>query len=195
VNPVLPAEVARRTRRAGVAIALVAAALLVVNTVWVVTHIDLLRPMTPGDAAPAVALPRIEEGGASGAPLSLDDLRGQVVILDFWATWCKPCLVSLPKLDALQVKHGAQGLVVVAVNLDDPALARAMWNDKGWRMMLVHDSGGAADRYGVSSIPHQVVLDRSGIVRAVRRGAGKSDELAALVAQLVAEPQPVPAVR
>lgn len=190
MNAALPAEVARRTRRAGLAIAIAAVALLVVNGVWVATHIDLLRPMTPGDAAPAVALPRIEAGGAPGAPLRLDDLRGQVVVLDFWATWCKPCLVSLPALDALQVKHGAAGLVVVAINLDDPALARAMWDEKGWQMTLVQDSGGAADRYGVSSIPHQVVLDRAGVVRAVRRGAGKSAELAALVEQLVAEPQP-----
>jgi thiol-disulfide isomerase/thioredoxin len=195
VNAALPAPVAQRTRRAGLAIAIAAAALLVTNGVWVATHIDLLRPMTPGDPAPAVALPRIEVGGASGAPLRLDELRGRVVVLDFWATWCKPCLVSLPKLDALQVKHGAAGLVVVAINLDDPALARTLWDEKRWQMTLVLDSGGAADRYGVSSIPHQVVLDRSGVVRAVRRGAGKSDELAALVEQLVAEPQPAPAVR
>jgi cytochrome c biogenesis protein CcmG/thiol:disulfide interchange protein DsbE len=181
---VIPAELIRRGRLVGLGLAAVALALLVVNAAWIAGNLDLLRPMRHGDAAPAVSLPRIEAAGADGASLTLDELRGKVVILDFWATWCKPCLVSLPRLDELQAAYGERGLVVVGVNLDDPAAARRLWDDRRWRMTLVRDEGAAA-RYGVGSIPHQVVIDRSGVVREVLRGAGHHDELEALVGRLV----------
>ena len=182
----MPGAVLARGRRIGAAVGAAALALAVVNAVWIVRNLDLLRPMTAGDPAPEVSLPRIEASGAPGAPLTLASLRGQVVVLDFWATWCTPCLVSLPALDALQVKYGARGLVVVGVNLDDAAAARAMWDQKRWRMTLVADRG-AADRYAVGAIPHQVVIDKAGVVRAVRRGAGRHDELEALLETLLAE--------
>jgi thiol-disulfide isomerase/thioredoxin len=182
---VIPAEVVRRGRRVGLALGALALALVVVNGAWMAANLDLLRPMRHGDVAPEVSLPRIEAAGTDGAVLTLAGLRGNVVVLDFWATWCNPCLVSLPRLDALQAKYGDR-LVVVGVNLDDAVAARRMWDDKHWGMTLVRDQG-AADRYGVGAIPHQVVIDRAGVVREVLRGAGHHDELDELIASLVAE--------
>jgi len=109
-------------------------------------------------------------------------------VLEFWATWCGPCRATLPRLDALEASLGGRGLTVVAANLDDPDKARRMFDDHGWRMTLVHDHGAAATRYGVDPIPHQVVIDRRGVVRDVFRGGGHDDELAALVRRLLEEP-------
>jgi thiol-disulfide isomerase/thioredoxin len=55
----------------------------------------------------------------SGKPLSLSDVKGKVVIVDFWATWCSPCLMSIPELVDLQDKYRAKGLVVVGISVDD----------------------------------------------------------------------------
>ena len=69
--------------------------------------------MTPKDA-PGFTLEDL-----SGNKVTLEQYRGQVVLLDFWATWCPPCLESIPKLVELQEKYGEQGLVVLGVSLDD----------------------------------------------------------------------------
>ena len=181
-------DVARRGRRAGAVVVAAAVLVLAVNVAWIVMHRDLLKPMTPGDLAPEVSLRRIGAGGQLGDPVTLAGLRGQVVVLEFWATWCGPCRATLPRLDALEASLGGRGLTVVAANLDDPDKARRMFDDHGWRMTLVHDHGAAATRYGVDPIPHQVVIDRRGVVRDVFRGGGHDDELAALVRRLLEEP-------
>jgi thiol-disulfide isomerase/thioredoxin len=136
--------------------------------------------MTSGDAAPAIALPRIGAGGALGERFSLDASRGKITVLDFWATWCKPCLAAMPRLDEIARAH--PDVTVIAINLDDAAAARGLFERYRWSMTLVADDGDASERYGVSSIPHTVVLDRRGMVREVVRGAGA--DLAAIVARI-----------
>ena len=56
----------------------------------------------------------------SGNPVTLKDLRGKYVIIDFWATWCPPCLMSIPELTDLYKKYSPKGLVVLGISLDDP---------------------------------------------------------------------------
>ncbi|HEY6179638.1 MAG TPA: TlpA disulfide reductase family protein, partial [Kofleriaceae bacterium] len=147
---------------------------------WIARHLDLVKPMKTGDAAPAIALPRIGAGGALGERFSLDASRGKITVLDFWATWCKPCLAAMPRLD--QLARTNPDVAVIAVNLDDAAAARALFDQRRYAMTLVADDGDASQRYGVSSIPHTVVLDRRGMVREVVRGAGA--DLAAIVARI-----------
>ena len=166
----LPPEARRVARRAGAAVALFAAAGIGVQAVAIARAPGAIRPMTSGRAAPAFALHRIGPGGALGAPVTLADAAGKVTVLDFWATWCRPCRASLPRLDALARRHPEA--LFVAVNLDDPAAARAMFDAAGYRMTLVADDGQTSERYGVTTIPHTVVLDRTGVVRAVFRGGG-----------------------
>src|SRR5512139_2100825 len=67
----------------------------------------------PGAPAPALALP-----DAQGATVALDRLRGRVVYVDFWASWCAPCKRSFPWMNELQRRYGAQGLAIVAINVD-----------------------------------------------------------------------------
>ncbi|MBW1943660.1 MAG: TlpA family protein disulfide reductase [Deltaproteobacteria bacterium] len=69
-----------------------------------------------GDSAPAFSLQEI-----TGETVSLDQYKGRIVLLDFWATWCPPCRKSIPELVALQDKYKEQGLVVLGISMDDPS--------------------------------------------------------------------------
>ncbi len=173
-----------RGTRTGAAVLAFALAGTIVQVVWLAGHMETMRPMTDGDPAPAFGLPLIAKGGAPGAQVTLAQHRGKVVVVDFWATWCGPCIRAMPKLESLSRRHAGE-LEVIAVNLDDATKARAMFDEGGYRMTLVADDGQVSTRYGVSTIPHSVVIDREGIVRMVYRGG--SSKLTADVEAIIAE--------
>jgi thiol-disulfide isomerase/thioredoxin len=180
-GPASAANAARDgARRAGWGLAALALAGVTVQAVWLARNVDHVRPMTPGDRAPAFALPRIGPGGVLGEPVALSGHAGKVVIVDFWATWCGPCIKALPHLEALARRHPE--VVVIAINIDDPAEARAMFDERGYTIPLLADDRRTSERYGVTSVPHTVVIDRDGIVRTVLRGA--IHELDATIAAL-----------
>jgi thiol-disulfide isomerase/thioredoxin len=170
--------------RAGAALLALVLAGTLIQAAWLARHVDTMRPMTDGDPAPAFALHAIDKGGAPGAEVSLAQYRGKVVVIDFWATWCGPCIRSMPKLESLARRYAGE-LVVIAVNLDDAAKARSMFDESGYRITLVADDGQVSVRYGVSTIPHTVVIDREGIVRIVYRGG--SSKLTSDVEAIVGE--------
>lgn len=155
-------------RRAGWALAGVALVGLAVQGVWVARHLDLVRPMTQGDPAPEFALPRITGAHELGPRLSLADTRGKVTVIDFWATWCNPCLKALPRLDRLARAH--PDVAVIAINIDDAGEAWSIFQESKYAMTLVAGDQQTSDRYGVGPIPHTVVIDREGNVRRVYRG-------------------------
>ncbi len=155
--------------RAGIAILAVATIGVAVQLGWLANNMEEMRPMTDGDRAPAFALPLIAKDGALGAQVTLAQHAGKVVVVDFWATWCGPCIRAMPKLESLSRRYAGQ-VEVIAVNLDDFAKARKMFDEGGYRMTLVADDGQVSSRYGVSTIPHTVVIDREGVVRFVYRG-------------------------
>lgn len=109
---------------------------------------------------PATALP----GHDGGPSLQLADLRGQVVLLNFWASWCEPCRSELPSLELLDERHGRDGLRVIAVNYreTDATLRRylAQWP---LSLPIVRDADGAAARaWGVRVFPTSVIVGRDG---------------------------------
>ncbi|MFN0250750.1 MAG: TlpA family protein disulfide reductase [Kofleriaceae bacterium] len=163
----VPTKMATRAGAAVLAVVLIGAA---VQVGWLASNMEEMRPMTNGDRAPAFALPLIAKGGTPGAQITLAQHRGKIVVLDFWATWCGPCIRAMPKLESLARRYAGQ-VEVIAINLDDFAKARSMFDEGGYRMTLVGDDGQVSTRYGVSTIPHSVVIDRDGIVRRVYRGS------------------------
>ena len=106
----------------------------------------------------------------------LDKYAGKVVLVDFWASWCAPCLRSFPWMNELQRRHGEAGLVIVAVNLDqERALADAFLKTTPANFRLEFDAGGdIARQFGVQAMPTSFLIDRSGTVRV--RHAGFRDK-------------------
>jgi thiol-disulfide isomerase/thioredoxin len=123
----------------------------------------------------------------------LEDLRGKVVLVDFWASWCSPCLQSFPWMNELQQKHGEEGLVVVAVNLDqDRALADAFLQKLPARFRIEYDqAGNLARQFGVQAMPTSFLVDRNGQVRIRHAGfrekqrAGREQEIEQLLKEHV----------
>jgi thiol-disulfide isomerase/thioredoxin len=167
-----PFEASPLARRAGWAVAGVTLAGLVIQGIWVARSLDGMRPVTTGDPAPEFALPRIEAKGALGPTVALSAHRGKVVVLDFWATWCQPCVRALPRLQALQARHPE--IAVITINMDEPDEARALFDEAGYTLTLLAADQEVTDRYDVGPIPHTVVIDPHGLVRRVHRG-GKLD--------------------
>jgi len=153
-------------RSAGVAIAIVAVAGMGIQLAWLFRHVDQVRPLADGALAPPLQLLRIGPSGPAGPPVSFTP--GRVAVVDFWATWCSPCLTGMPKLDAFARRHPE--VAVFAINLDDAGAARELFDAAGYALTLLADDGVASQRYGVTSIPHTVVIDRAGRVRAISRG-------------------------
>jgi thiol-disulfide isomerase/thioredoxin len=168
--PAPPPEVLTPARRLGWVVAAVVALGIAVQVVWIAGNLDLVKPITTGDEAPALALAQIGPAGKLGDRVTLADTRGKITVLDFWATWCGPCLASMPRLEKLARAH--PDVAVVTINLDDPVAARALFDSHGYTMKLLADDGDVSQRYGVSSIPHTVLIDRHGRVRDVVRGTG-----------------------
>jgi|SRR5580698_520831 peroxiredoxin len=108
---------------------------------------------------------------ASGKTAKLKDYRGQVVLLDFWATWCTGCKKEIPWFSEFQRKYGAQGFAMVGVSLDQdgwkvlkPFLANAK---VPYRMLLGNDP--MAQRYGIQNMPDTFLIDRQGKLAAAYR--------------------------
>jgi len=102
----------------------------------------------------------------------LDSLQGKVVLVDFWASWCAPRLRSFPWMNELQQKHGDDGLVVLAVNVDqDRALADAFLKKIPAQFRIEYDQAGTlAKQFGVENMPTSFLIDRTGQVRVRHSG-------------------------
>jgi len=123
-------------------------------------------------------------------PPALPLLRGHVVLLDFWATWCEPCRLVMPRLGALQDRFGAQGLRVLGLSTEDAEDVSAFVQHSAPHYAIgVDASEETARAYGVSGLPTLVVIDKRGVVRDVVCGydAADTSRLEALVASLIAE--------
>lgn len=143
---------------------------------------DMVR-LEVGDAAPPLQAPQRD-----GTPLLLESLRGQVVYVDFFASWCAPCAQALPALDALYRRHGERGLNVLAVNVDtDRAAALKMLERIPVSYPVVFDPAGVwPASFGLRGMPSGYLLDRTGVVRFIKTGYQAKD-LPQLVAAIEAE--------
>jgi peroxiredoxin len=114
----------------------------------------------------------------AGAPLKLSSLRGKVVLLDFWASWCEPCKKELPLLDKLAPRLHARGVEIVAVNIDDNRdKAADFLKSHGLHLTVVSDtSKKIVGAWEPPKMPSSFVVDKAGVVRAVHGGFEPGDE-------------------
>ncbi|APR85297.1 Thioredoxin family protein [Minicystis rosea] len=133
-----------------------------------------------GKPAPDVVL-SVAANGQVGKELRLADLKGQAVLLDFWASWCGPCAMEAPVVDRVARRFEKKGLVVMGVNVDDtPEVIRAYTAKKklGYQMVIGRD---ASRKYGVEKLPSLVVIDRQGNVQAFLTGMVDEESLSEIV--------------
>ena len=128
---------------------------------------DSVLKVKVGERAPDFTLPSLD-----GPNLRLQEQRGRVVMINFWATWCGPCRVEMPHLARLYEKYRGSGFTVLAVNIDeDPHKAASLAKQLGMRFPVLLDTEKKVSRlYDLSTMPSSVLVDRDGRVRYIIRG-------------------------
>lgn len=148
------------------------------------------KPAEAPHALLGKAAPELSGGDVPGSPSASFSRDGTVVIVDFWATHCGPCVKAFPKLQALEQRHAGK-VRVIGVSEDDeldviaPFVART-----GVKFSMLWDKDKATgERYGVKSMPETFVLDKKGTIRFVHLGyrAGESEAIEEEVSRLLAE--------
>jgi thiol-disulfide isomerase/thioredoxin len=138
-------------------------------------------------AAPNCALKLTPNGQSVG----IDTFHGKVLYVDFWASWCTPCLLSFPFMNQLQHSYAGRGLQVLAINMDEkPDNARQFLADHPANFSVAIGSNQqCAKSFGVGTMPSSFLVDRKGIIRGRHAGfrSGDVSQLQALVERLLAE--------
>ncbi len=133
--------------------------------------------------APELTLPRLD----TGAELRLDTLRGRLVIVNFWASWCAPCRRELPALEAFARQHsGPDAVQVLAVNVGEAAAqVRSFLDEAGVRdlRVLLDTDSRANAAWGAFALPASFLIDRAGRIQAVRTGEVTTADLRHWLAQ------------
>lgn len=114
----------------------------------------------------------------SGTPLSLAQYKGQVVMLNFWASWCVPCRQEMPLLDSIQKKYGKLGFTLIGVNVEpDSKAANAVLEKIPVSFPIVYDTESKVSKaYNVGGMPSSIFIDRKGQVRVLHKGYKPGDE-------------------
>jgi thiol-disulfide isomerase/thioredoxin len=151
----------------------ISALLFVVMLVFSIGCTKRDQPATAGSA------PNFTLEDIAGNAVNLADLKGKVVMLDFWATWCPPCRASIPGLERLHRTYGPKGLVILAISLDqgDWDSVKSFLTEYGITYTVLKGTEEVSDRYMVRSIPMIVMVDREGSVRKRLIGYGVEEEV------------------
>ena len=187
------AEAQSRTaspRQATLIIGIVVAVALIMG-VTVLPTLKAPRSKLLGLPSPDFTLP-VMTGGEPGNRIQLSSLRGNVVVLDFWASWCAPCRAQAPIIDRVARKLRDKGVVVLGVDTSGDDWGRAVEFAKGHGISYptVFDQGDhVASAFRVQALPTLVILDSNGVVTDVRTRVVREDELVQLIEDARASPK------
>jgi thiol-disulfide isomerase/thioredoxin len=155
---------------------------------------NAMKPFRPRDlralllaaliAAPALAgapsgpAPAFQLASMSGKPVSLDQFKGQVVMINFWASWCGPCRQEMPILEKLYSKYEPMGFTMLGINVEPDSQLAVNWlKDTPVTFPILFDTKSEVSKlYKVSSMPSTVLIDRKGNLRWLHRGYKQGDE-------------------
>ena len=157
----------------------------------IISLVLLLRFGTAGAVMPNDVAPDFERVPLQGGqPIALSDYKGQVVVVDFWASWCAPCRKSMPHLEKLRQELKPRGFEVLAINVDarvEDAL-RFLKHVKVSYPVL-RDTGSLPELYGLQVMPTSYIIDRQGVVRFMHIGFDNKPqpEVRAVILQLLGE--------
>ena len=144
------------------------------------------EPTDQSAGVPPRSAPTLTVRTLDGAPATLAKLRGQAVLVNFWATWCEPCRTELPILSKLDTQHRARGLAVVGVSVDaslTPSEVKAFASRRGGTFPLWQDpQESLATAFGVQTLPASFLIDRAGNLVWSATGAIASDDAALALA-------------
>ncbi|MBM2826133.1 MAG: hypothetical protein HW403_197 [Dehalococcoidia bacterium] len=134
-----------------------------------------------GEPAPEFTLQNL-----AGEAVALKDFRGQTVLVNFWATWCGPCRVEMPEMEAIYKEKAGDGFTILAVNFkEDPERASSFARNLGLTFPVLLDSKGqVADAYGVIGLPTSLFIDGDGIVKAMQVGEMNKSVIARKLRQI-----------
>lgn len=134
----------------------------------------------PGSMGPA---PDFTLAARGGKQVRLADFKGNVVMLNFWATWCGPCRQEMPLLETIHKKYSKMGFTLVGVNVEPDSKAAEDWLAKHAQVSfpIVYDTDSKVSKlYKVAGMPSTVILDRKGNMRVLHKGYKPGDENAYL---------------
>ena len=129
-------------------------------------------PVEVGSTAPAFTATDLKTGQSA----ALADYKGQVVLLNVWATWCEPCKIEMPSMEQLEKQLGPQGLKIVAVSIDEGGadVVKQFARDYGLTFRILHDPAGRIQRiYQTTGVPESFVINRQGKI--VKKVIGAAD--------------------
>lgn len=157
--------------------------------------LGVLAPSVPRAEGARTKAPDFRVADLAGEKVSLKDVLGKgPVVVDFWATWCKPCLKELPYVDRIREKYADRGVQVLAVTIDSPKSQSQVrkyidTHRYGFTVLLDPEQEVFRKLQGKGSIPYVVVLDAEGFIRYQHTGyrPGDENELERVVAELVGE--------
>jgi cytochrome c biogenesis protein CcmG/thiol:disulfide interchange protein DsbE len=147
-----------------------------------------------GVRARAAVTPEYSYVSLTGAPLSSDGLRGQVVLVNFWATWCAPCRAEMPALEAMYQRHRDKGFVIVGLAVDQAPTREVadFVRDRGVSYPIAHVGSEAEARFGgVRGYPTSFLIGRDGVVRHTVLGPIGAVSLEPAVRRALALPAPI----
>ena len=128
--------------------------------------------LAPGNTPPAIDMPDLD-----GNKVDLSELKGKVVLIDFWASWCGPCKQEMPVLEELHKKYAKQGLVIIGVNIDNnPKKMNNFLKGSPATFRIVHDRKlDVAAKYEPATMPSSYFIGKDGKIRYVHEGFKKKD--------------------